>query len=152
RNAATAIAALRALGMPLPSQAVAEGITAAHAPGRLQHFERNGVPILVDVGHNPQAARELASWLRGAPATGRTLAVFAALADKDAPGVVAALAGEVDGWFLAGLEEAGRRGQAVDDFAGRLAETAAAAGQRHATVAAALDAALANAGHGDRVL
>src|SRR5690606_40440271 len=109
RNAATAIAALRALGMPLPSQAVAEGITAAHAPGRLQHFEHNGVPILVDVGHNPQAARELASWLRSAPVTGRTLAVFAALADKDAPGVVAALAGEVDAWFLAGLEAADRK-------------------------------------------
>lgn len=152
RNAATAIAALRALGMPLPAQAVAEGITAAHAPGRLQHFERDGVAILVDVGHNPQAARELASWLRNTPMPGRTLAVFAALADKDATGVVAALAGEVDAWFLAGLEEAGRRGQAVEDFAGRLAGTDAARGERHATVAAALDAALADAGPGDRVL
>src|SRR3546814_12981896 len=65
RNAATAIAALRALGEPLPAQAIATGVANAHAPGRLQHFERDGVAVLVDVGHNPQAARELASWLRG---------------------------------------------------------------------------------------
>src|SRR5690606_36533635 len=83
---------------------------------------------------------------------GRTLAVFAALADKDAPGVVAALAGDVDAWFLSGLEEVGRRGQAVGDFAARLAGTAAADGRRLASVAAALDAALAAAGPGDRVL
>src|SRR5690606_23709760 len=152
RNAATAIAALRALGMPLPARAVAEGIATAHAPGRLQRFERDGVAILVDVGHNPQAARELASWLRSAPVPGRTLAVFAALGDKDAPGVAAALAGEVDAWFLAGLEEAGRRGQAVADFAARLAGTDAGKGERHATVAAALAAALGDAGPGDRVL
>ena len=93
RNAATAIAALRALGKPLPPQAIADGVAAAHAPGRLQRFERDGVAVLVDVGHNPQAARELASWLHASPVAGRTLAVFAALADKDAVGVVAALAG-----------------------------------------------------------
>ena len=34
-------------------------------PGRLQRFEVDGVAVHVDVGHNPQAARELASWLRG---------------------------------------------------------------------------------------
>ena len=147
RNAATAIAALRALGKPLPPQAIADGVAAAHAPGRLQRFERDGVAILVDVGHNPQAARELASWLHASPVAGRTLAVFAALADKDAVGVVAALAGEVDTWFLAGLEEAGRRGQAVDDFGARLAGAA-----RHASVGQALAAALAQAGQHDRVL
>ena len=152
RNAATAIAALRALGKPLPPQAIADGVVAAHAPGRLQRFERDGVAVLVDVGHNPQAARELASWLHASPVAGRTLAVFAALADKDVVGVVAALAGEVDAWFVAGLEEAGRRGQAVDDFGARLAGTAAAGAARHASVGQALAAALAQAGQHDRVL
>jgi dihydrofolate synthase/folylpolyglutamate synthase len=120
--------------------------------GRLQRFDRAGIAVLVDVGHNPQAARELARWLRGEPAAGRTLAVFAALGDKDAAGVVQALAGGVDAWHLAGLREAGPRGLDVDAFAARLAGTPAAGGVRHPTVGAALAAALAEATPGDRVL
>jgi dihydrofolate synthase/folylpolyglutamate synthase len=152
RNAATAIAALRALGKSLPKAAIAHGIAAAQLPGRLQRFERDGVDIVVDVGHNPQAARELAAWLRAAPAAGRTFAVFAALGDKDVAGVVAALADRIERWFLAGLVEAGPRGLDVAEFAQRLSGTAAATGERHADVASALQAALGQARVGDRIL
>ncbi|WP_245156277.1 bifunctional tetrahydrofolate synthase/dihydrofolate synthase [Agrilutibacter solisilvae] len=152
RNAATAIAALRALGRTVPAAAVAQGVAQANVAARLQRFEREGIDILVDVGHNPQAARALADFLRSAPVAGRTLAVFAALADKDAGGVVDALAAQVDGWHLAGLEEAAPRGLPVDEFAGRLAGTAAADGLRHPDVAQALAAARAGARAGDRVL
>jgi dihydrofolate synthase/folylpolyglutamate synthase len=152
RNAATAIAALRALGEPLPERAIADGIANAQLAGRLQRFERDGVEVLVDVGHNPQAARELARWLRQSPAAGRTLAVFAALGDKDVAGVAAAMSGSIDAWHLAGLEDAGARGIDVDAFAARLAGTPAAGGARHRAVAAALQAALASARPGDRVL
>jgi dihydrofolate synthase/folylpolyglutamate synthase len=106
----------------------------------------------VDVGHNPQAARELARWLRQSPAAGRTLAVFAALGDKDVAGVAAAMSGSIDAWHLAGLEDAGARGIDVDAFAARLAGPPAAGGARHRAVAAALQAALASARPGDRVL
>ena len=152
RNAATAIAALRALGEPLPDAAVADGVTGASLPGRLQRFERDGVDVLVDVGHNPQAARELARWLAASPAGGRTLAVFAALADKDLGGIVAELAGTIDAWYLAGLEEVPGRGLAVEAFARRLQGTAAAGGESHRSVATALAAATAAARAGDRVL
>jgi dihydrofolate synthase/folylpolyglutamate synthase len=152
RNAATAIAALRALGQPIPHRAYADGIAAARLPGRLQAFERDGVQVLVDVGHNPQAARELAAWLRSSPRTGRTFAVFAALGDKDVAGVADALAESIDGWFLAGLVEVNPRGLDVDAFARRLHDTMAAAGAHHATVPEALAAALAQARRGDRVL
>ena len=152
RNAATAIAALRALGKPLSMAAIAQGIVDAHVAGRLQRFERDGVEFVLDVGHNPQAARELAGWLQQWPASGRTVAVFAALGDKDVAGVVAALAGCIDDWFLAGLGEAAPRGEAVDAFAERLARTEAAAGSRHVDVAAALAAAHAQVKTGDRVL
>ena len=151
RNAATAIAALRALGK-LPSDAIAQGVANAHVPGRLQRFERHGVEVVVDVGHNPQAARELAAWLTTAPPKGRTLAVFAALGDKDIVGVVDALAERIDAWHLAGLAESGPRGLAVEAFAARLAGTAADSGARHADVVAALEAAVAQAATGDRVL
>ncbi|MGH8062752.1 MAG: bifunctional folylpolyglutamate synthase/dihydrofolate synthase [Pseudoxanthomonas sp.] len=151
-NAATAIAALRALDIELPDAALVEGVTAAMLPGRLQRFDFAGTPVIVDVGHNPQAARELAAWLQAEPADGRTLAVFAALADKDVEGIVAALEDAVSQWFLAGLESVAGRGQSVDEFAARLVNTAAAVGSRHASVSAALDAARAQANAGDRIL
>jgi dihydrofolate synthase/folylpolyglutamate synthase len=152
RNAATAIAALRALHRPVPKAAIAQGIATAHVPGRMQRFEREHVTIVLDVAHNPQAAGELAQWLLANPIPGRTFAVFAALGDKDLHGVVAALNGQVDGWLLAGIDDAGPRGLAVGDFAHRLAGTAAADGAAHATAREALPAALEQAAPGDRIL
>jgi len=152
RNAATAIAALRALDLPMTREAIADGIVDAHVAGRLQVFRREGVEIVVDVAHNPQAARSLAEWMAAAPVPGRTFAVFAALGDKDVAGVVAALADRIDGWWLAGLEAAGPRGVDVATFAERLRGTAAEGGARFATVEAALADARAQARAGDRVL
>src|SRR5690606_37020749 len=107
--------------------------------------------VLVDVGHNPQAARALAEWLRAAPAA-RTVAVYGALADKDAAGVVAALAPCVDAWHLVGTSAAGARGRDAEALAGTLASTAAADARRHGDVPHALREALADAGAGGRVL
>lgn len=152
RNAAVAIAALHALPDDLPDAAFVDGVRAARVPARLQRFERDGFEVLVDVGHNPQAARALADALAASPAAGPTFAVFAALADKDIVGVVDALAPQVDRWWLAGLADAGPRGRDVDAFADALAGTPAAAGTRCATVADALSAARAAAPQGARVL
>ena len=152
RNAATGVAALRALGKPVSREAMAAGVAGAHLAGRLQRFERDGVEVLVDVGHNPQAAAALAAWLARTPSPGRTHAVFAALSDKDVAGVVAALASSIDLWSVAGLEEAGPRGQPVAAVATRLAGTAAAGAERFDTVATALQAALDRAAAGDRIL
>jgi dihydrofolate synthase / folylpolyglutamate synthase len=151
-NAATAIAALRALDIELPDAALAEGVASAMLPGRLQRFDVAGTPVIVDVGHNPQAARELAAWLQAEPVDGRNLAVFAALADKDVAGIVGALEDAVSQWFVAGLESVAGRGQSADEFVARLADTAAAGGSTHASVSAALGAALAEANAGDRIL
>ncbi len=151
-NAAAAVAALRALDAKLPAAAFVQGIAHAQLPGRLQRFVRDGVEIRIDVGHNPQAARELAAWLRAHESEGHTLAVFAALADKDVVPVVEAFDGLVDGWFLAGIDDAGPRNQNAEVLAAKLAATGACAGERHATVADALAAALAQARAGDRVL
>ena len=149
-NAATAIAALRALEGELPREASAQGVAAAQVAGRLQRFERDGVEVLVDVGHNPQAATALAAALQAQPACGRTLAVYAALADKDVVGVVNALQSRVDRWFLAGLQ--GPRGQDGGQLRQRLADTVAATAGTAASVEQALAAALEQARRGDRVL
>ncbi len=151
RNAACAIAALRALKLRIERGAIEEGVANARVLGRLQRFERDGVEVLVDVGHNPQAARALAEWLHAQPRR-PTQVVYAALADKDAPGVVAALAAGVDAWQLAGSLGAGQRGTDVAVLAQRLRGTAAEGARCHADVATALTAALAAAGAGGRVL
>ena len=151
RNAACAIAALRALRLRIDPDAYRQGVRHAQVTGRLQRFQRDGVEVLVDVGHNPQAARALAAWLRAQPRR-RTLAVYAALADKDAPGVVEALADAVDGWHLAGTLDAGTRGQAAAALAKRLHGTPAANGTLHVDLDAALATALADAGPDGRVL
>ena len=153
-NASTAIAALRALPRALPEAAFAQGVATATLPGRLQCLQRDGVEIVLDVAHNPQAARELAAWLRRrSPAP--TVAVFAALADKDAAAMVQALDGQVGHWYLAGLEQAGR-GQDVDSLAARLAGTVAGVAtgvsSGDARVADALARAIAAASPAGRVL
>lgn len=152
RNAACAIAALRALRLRLENGTLERGVAQAQVAGRLQRFDRDGVEVWVDVAHNPQAAQALAEWLRAQPHK-RTLAVFGALSDKDAAGVVDALAAAgVDAWYLAGLCEAGARGMDVDTLAARLQSTMAADGHRFPEVASALVVALADARMGDRLL
>lgn len=151
RNAAAAIAALRALDLEIDDGAWARGVVAAQVPGRLQRFERGGVEVVVDVGHNPQAARALAEWLDAA-SVARTLAVYGALADKDAAGVVEAIADCVDAWHLAGIAGVGGRGRDAAALAQALAGTAAEGARRHRDVPSALAAALDDARPGDRVL
>ncbi len=151
-NAATAIAALRALPDDvLPDDAFVEGVANAALPGRLQQVMRGGVEVVLDVGHNPQAARELAAWLQAHPIAGLTRVVFAALADKDVRGVVEAFAGAPLHWFLAGLAP-GPRSQTAEQLATRLQDTVADTVALHTTVPDALQAALAASVPGDRVL
>jgi dihydrofolate synthase/folylpolyglutamate synthase len=152
RNAASAIAALRASDLAIADPAWARGVADASVPGRLQSFERAGIRIVVDVAHNPQAAGELAAWLAAQPAQARVFAVFAALADKDVAGIVARLAPGVDRWWLAGIEDAGPRGQGADALAASLAGSAAATASIAPDVATALAQARAQARPGDRVL
>ncbi|MCF8808865.1 bifunctional tetrahydrofolate synthase/dihydrofolate synthase [Xanthomonas campestris pv. campestris] len=149
-NAAAAIAALQALPVEVPATAWAQGVADAQLPGRLQRVARDGVELMLDVGHNPQAARALAQALGTATPAGTTVALYAALADKDVRGVVEALTGCVDQWALAGLE--GARGQSAEALRARLQGTAAAQAACHGDVAGALHAVLAEAQPGDRVL
>ncbi|OOG56732.1 bifunctional tetrahydrofolate synthase/dihydrofolate synthase [Rhodanobacter sp. C03] len=157
-NAAAAIAALHVLWAGDVSfapkdvfAAVSAGLHEVRVPARLQSL--GGDPLLiVDVGHNPQAARALAEWLDARPA-GRVHAVYGALADKDVAGVIGALGARIDHWHLAGLDHATLRGLAVDALAGILRQTLPQpAFDTHADVAAALAAARAAARPGECIL
>lgn len=66
-------------------------VEAVRWPGRLERVDVPGAQILLDAAHNPAGAAALASYLREADWTDAVL-VFGAMADKDAAGMLAALA------------------------------------------------------------
>jgi dihydrofolate synthase/folylpolyglutamate synthase len=71
-------------------------------PGRFQVLP--GRPaIVLDVAHNPHAARALAATLSTMGYFRETIAVFGMLADKDIAGVIAATAARIDRWFVASV-------------------------------------------------
>jgi len=151
-NAATALAALDEIAarFPVSLGEVKRGLTAVRLAGRLQVLP--GRPtVVLDVAHNPHAARALARGLGEMAFHARTIAVFAMLADKDIGGVIDALAARVDRWHVATVAE--ERAASAAQVAQVLAARGLAGRTRtFATVAAAHAAALREAEPGDRIL
>jgi dihydrofolate synthase/folylpolyglutamate synthase len=151
-NAAACLAALDALRdkVPVSANDIRTGLLTAENPGRFQVLPGRPMVIL-DVAHNPAAARVLASNLAGMRSAGRTYAVFAMLNDKDIPGVISAVRSEIDEWLVSGLP--GPRGS----DASALAEELSRAGvleciSTHESVAAAYAQACDRAAENDRIV
>jgi len=114
-NASCVLTALDALRdrLPVAMQDIRRGLLEAELPGRFQVLP--GRPtIVLDVAHNPQAARVLAANLGNMAFHPRTFAVFGMLRDKDIAAVVQAVKHRVDVWLLASLE--GPRAASADDL------------------------------------
>ena len=115
-NACAALAALDTLKdtLPVSMAAVRLGLAEVVLRGRFQVVP--GKPMLIlDVAHNPHAARSLAVTLASMPPCQTTFAVFSMLADKDRMGVVRALNEQVDVWLVAGMSVP--RGAAASELA-----------------------------------
>jgi len=152
RNAAGALAVLEALHVPLPvsEAAVCKGLATALVPGRFQRIARSP-EVILDVAHNPEAARALAATLQEQPVPGRTLAVVGMLADKDAASVLAAVSGEIDAWWA--CMPASPRARDAAALAAILRPLAGSAPVNvQPDVNMALDAARSAAREGDRIL
>lgn len=95
QNASVAIAAVESfLGrgtQPLQRALVEEGLATATSPGRLQLIGTDPT-VLVDAAHNPSGASTLAAAMRTYFDFDEIVVVLAILADKDAHGIVEALA------------------------------------------------------------
>ena len=152
KNASVALAALDALGdrVPVSLGEIRRGLTLVRLPGRLQVVP--GRPsVVLDVAHNPHAAKALADGLGDMGYFERTFAVFAMLADKDIGAVIDAMRGRVDGWFVAAA--AADRAASAQRIAQALADRGLAAVTRSfASVGAALEAARREAGPNDRIV
>lgn len=100
-NAACAALAVRQLEPDLPAELLEAGLRQAALIGRFQRVAEDP-DVIVDVAHNPAAARVLAEQLERLP--GRNLAVFGVLEDKDVAGIARAMAPAIARWFVATLD------------------------------------------------
>jgi dihydrofolate synthase / folylpolyglutamate synthase len=108
-NASAALATLDVLRdrVPITTGAIREGLVSVELPGRFQVLP--GRPtIVLDVAHNPHAARVLAASLGAMGFHPETYAVFGMYADKDIGNVIGAVKPRIDHWYVAGLP--GERG------------------------------------------
>jgi dihydrofolate synthase / folylpolyglutamate synthase len=155
-NAAAALAALYTLRERLGwrPHALSDGVRNAHVAARLQRFSKsNAAELVIDVGHNPQAARVLAKWLAENPPGGRNLVVFGVLDDKDVDGIVKPFTVHAFDWHIASLAADTTRGMTAEEVISRMpVATSTLTIQSHVNTAAALDMAASLAANGDRIL
>jgi len=151
-NAAAAICALHTLQarLPLSMRDIRQGLARVVLPGRFQVLP--GRPsVVLDVAHNPQAARTLAANLGVAGYAAETIGVLGMLADKDIDGVVRALAPCVTRWQLASLP--GPRGARAEQLESALRRCGIQSPLRcHPDPRAAFRAAREEAGDDDRIV
>ncbi|ACT50788.1 bifunctional tetrahydrofolate synthase/dihydrofolate synthase [Methylovorus glucosotrophus] len=105
-NASAVLTAIQSLHdkLPVNAEAIHAGLQHVNLAGRFD-VRQSAPSVILDVAHNPHAATALASNLNAQANAGRTLAVFAMLADKDIPGMVAAVHATVHAWYLADIPQ-----------------------------------------------
>jgi len=98
QNAALAIAAVESFlggsSISLDPEVLTEAFASVESPGRLQLVAKNP-SVLVDAAHNPHGAHALAQALESFFTFDEVVLVFAALADKDAEGILREIAPHV---------------------------------------------------------
>ncbi|HWA38599.1 MAG TPA: bifunctional tetrahydrofolate synthase/dihydrofolate synthase [Burkholderiales bacterium] len=152
RNASAALCALDSLRerLPIAMQDVRRGLAEVTLPGRFQVLP--GRPqVILDVAHNVEAAQALATNLSASGFAPETFGVCGMLRDKDIPGVLRALAGQVSRWHFCSLQ--GPRAARADAL--RAASEAAGIRAPVATFESAvlaLEAALGAAGENDKIV
>lgn len=161
-NIGTALTAFHLLPYPLSEADMREVVEQTQMFGRFyalsaQDWQNSAqkaplAKVIIDVGHNPHAARYLAARLNAKKQPQqRIFAVFSALKDKDLGGIVQPLDGLIDHWYCAGLN--GVRGQTAQSIAGQLqAQLPLADCRCFDNVANAAEAAFQCAGQNDIIL
>lgn len=105
-NAANVIYAIRALQhrLPVSDAHLLQALTKTEVVGRFQYWQR-APDIILDVAHNPHAARALRHNLQQlAGEGGQVHAVFSMLSDKDIASVVSVLHEVIDDWSIAPIQ------------------------------------------------
>ena len=150
-NASTCIAALDAVSdlLPVSTQDIGRGLLEVELPGRFQVLPGRPVVVL-DVGHNPQAAAVLSDNLSDMGLYSDTWAVFGMLRDKDIAGVVRLLAKRIDHWMVCTLPPP--RGAQAAELAQALRQAGVFAVREFENPALAYAAACSEAADNDRIV
>jgi len=99
-NAATALMAVESLQSKLPvsENDIAEGLSKASVKARFEIIQNEKGAIILDVAHNPAAAKLLAKQLKQYPCEGKRIAYFSMLKDKDINATIEELKDIIDEW------------------------------------------------------
>lgn len=105
RNAAAVLVAVDTLQniLPISDTAIIQGLSDVRLAGRFQLITDTSVPVLLDVGHNPQAARTLFEHVTTIHPQKTIHAVFAMMKDKDIKGVIDIMRPVVRNWYISPL-------------------------------------------------
>ena len=99
----TAIQALLSAEFDLSHNLIRKAVSKLSLTGRQQKLIYRGIPVLLDVAHNPAAAKVLAGNI--SHCSGATYAVASVLSDKDWKGIVSELNDFIDEWFIAEISD-----------------------------------------------
>ncbi|WP_262965947.1 bifunctional tetrahydrofolate synthase/dihydrofolate synthase [Methylobacter psychrophilus] len=104
RNASAVILAVEVLSkiLPVSDKAIRSGVKNSHLLGRFQLIN-DKIPILLDVGHNPEAVKTLVDYLNRTFPDRRIHAIFSMMKDKDIASVINIMNPVVYDWFFAPL-------------------------------------------------
>ncbi|NOT84339.1 MAG: bifunctional tetrahydrofolate synthase/dihydrofolate synthase [Methylococcaceae bacterium] len=104
-NAAAVLAAIEQMQerLPVNERAICLGLMGVNLNGRFQ-FINSVVPVLLDVGHNPQAVGTLFEYVTQTFPHKRLHAVFAMMKDKDIRSVIEIMQPLVYDWVIAPLD------------------------------------------------
>ena len=117
--------------------------------GRFQVLPGRPLTVL-DVGHNPHAARALRQSLIALPFAEKRIAVFSMLSDKDIDGVLEIVRDQFDEWYLAPLDVP--RGMTLAALQQKCAAHGIDRIKTFENVQAACESALSVAGENDRIV
>ena len=123
QNAAGVLAVVARLlsRVPVTRDAIEKGLQTVRLAGRFEVVQKTPYPIVIDVGHNPQAASVLRRNILDTKRPGeRTIAVFGMLADKDMQSVAGLLKDVFDVWYIASLT--GPRAATAEQLAAAMVE------------------------------
>lgn len=112
-NAASALMAIDQCELEVDEYAIRQGLQAARVVGRLETI-RQTPKVILDVGHNPHAAKYLATQIQKLADHSRVLVVCGMLKDKDIRGTLAELEGVASRWYLGTLP--GPRGASAKEI------------------------------------
>lgn len=107
-NAASVLQAVVLLAdqFPVDEAHIRKALIQAAMPGRLQALQIHQINYLIDVAHNAHAVGPLKAYLKAHPISGKNIAVFGMLKDKDIQACLALLEDEIQDWCIAPLTSA----------------------------------------------